>query len=113
MTLPSNRMSYTDIYEKFQLALEDPRGIRIPFDTKGEAIFYQMRMHQARKVDRAENAKMFPAGHQMHNQCAYDTLQVRIREADDGTFFIYVEPKDKHVGEVEMLSDIENEEAAE
>ena len=107
MTIPQNRMSYQDIYEKFDLALEDPKGIRIPFDTYGEAQHYQMRMHSARSVDRRENAKMHDEGHQLHGQSVYDVLQVRIRKGEDGTHFVYVEPKDKYVGEVEHLSEVE------
>lgn len=114
MTIPTNRMSYVDVYEKFDEAKDDPKGIRIPFDTKAEAMHYQMRMHNARSVDRRENAKMYPdRTHQLHGQSAYDVLQVRLREGADGTWFVYVEPKDKFIGEAERLSEIEADEAAE
>lgn len=109
MTIPTNRMSYHDVYEKFDLAMEDPKGIRIPFDTRGEAQHYQMRMHNARSVDRRENAKMYERGHPLHGQSSYDVLQVRIRQGEDETWFVYIEPKDKYIGEVEMLSEIEIE----
>ena len=112
MTIPNNRMSYQDIYEKFDLALEDPKGIRIPFTTHGEAMHYQMRMHYARKIDRKENAKMYDEGHPLHGQSSYDVLQVRIRLGEDGTHFVYVEPRDKYAGEVEHLSEVEAEDAS-
>ena len=110
MSVPTNRMSYKDVYDKFDLALDDPKGIRIPFNSYGEAVNYQMRMHQARSIDRRSNAQMYTVGHQLHGQSAYDVLQVRIRKGEDGTYFVYVEPKDKYVGEVESLSEIEAEE---
>lgn len=110
MTIPTNRMSYTDVYERFEKATEDPKGIRIPFDTEAEAKHYQMRMHNARAVDRRENMKLYNKGDPLYGQSVYDTLQVRVREGEDGTWFVYVEPKDKFVGEVEMLSEVEGEE---
>lgn len=109
MTIPSNRMSYQDVYEKYDLAREDPKGIRIPFATRGEAQFYQMRLHTARSIDRRENAKMYNEDHPLHGQSAYDTLQVRIRQGEDGTYFVYIEPKDKYIEGVEMLSEVEGE----
>ena len=111
MTIPTNRMSYADVYEKFDEAKDDPKGIRIPFDTRAEAMHYQMRMHNARSVDRRENAKLYDKTHPLHGQSSYDTLQVRIREAEDGTWFVYIEPKDKFIGQVERLSEIETDDA--
>lgn len=109
MTIPTNRMSYADVYEKFDEAKDDPKGIRIPFDTKGEAMHYQMRMHNARAVDRRENAKMLDKSHPLHGQSSYDVLQVRLRKGEDDTWFVYIEPKDKYIGETESLSEIEGE----
>lgn len=109
MTIPTNRMSYADIYDRYDLALEDPKGIRIPFDTEEEAMHYRMRLHNARAIDRKENAKLYAKGEPLHGQSAYDVLQVRIREGEDGTWFVYIEPKDKYIGEVERLSEIEGE----
>jgi hypothetical protein len=113
MTIPTNRMSYADIYPVYDKALEDPKGIRIPFDTRAEAQHYQMRLHNARSVDRRENAKIYPdKGHKMHGQSVYDVLQVRIKQGEDGTHFIYIEPKDKYINldEMESLSEIETDE---
>ena len=109
MTIPTNRMSYADVYEKYDEAMEDPKGIRIPFDTRGEAQHYQMRMHNARSVDRRENAKMYERGHPLHGQSSYDILQLRILgPADDGSWFVYIEPKDKFIQAIEPLSEIES-----
>jgi|ERR1700735_583788 len=112
MTIPTNRMSYMDVYKKFDEAKDDPKGIRIPFATRAEAQHYQMRMHNARSVDRRENAKLYDRTHPLYGQSTYDTLQVRLREGEDGTWFVYVEPKDKFIGEVERLSEIETEDEA-
>ena len=112
MTIPTNRMSYLDCYERFDAACEDPKGIRIPFDTQAAAKFYVMRMHNARSVDRRENAKMYDKGHKLHGQSSYDILQLRILgPADDGSWFVYIEPKDKFIQAIEPLSEIEADDA--
>jgi hypothetical protein len=110
MPIPTNRMSYKDIYEVYDAALEDPKGIRLAFDDASAARNYQMRMHNARAIDRRENSKTYEPGDPMHGQSAYDVLQVRIRHGEDGTIFLYVEPKDKNAPEIELLSEIEAEE---
>jgi hypothetical protein len=111
MSIPQNRMSYADIYEVFDKALADPLGIRIPFGSNAEAMTYRMRLHTGRAVDRRENAKLYEKGHQMHGQSVYDTLQCVIRQGEDGTHFVYIEPRDKNVSldEIESLSEIEGE----
>lgn len=111
MPIPTNRMSYTDCYEIFDKAQSDPKGIRIPFNTEGEARHYQMRLHNARAVDRRENTKIYDKGHQLYGQSAYDILQVRLRQGEDFTWFVYIEPKDKYIDKagIEMLSEVETE----
>ena len=113
MTIPTNRMSYADVYEKYDEAMEDPKGIRIPFDTRGEAQHYQMRMHNARAVDRRENKQIYAPGEPLYGQSTYDKLQVRLRQGEDGTWFVYIEPKDKFIGVAERLSEVEVDDAAE
>lgn len=110
MTLPKNRLAYDDVYKKFELALEDPKGIRIPFKSYSEAKYYMMRMHMARQVEREENTKIYEPGDDMYGQCAYDIFQCSLREGEDGTWFVYVEPRGKDSGEIERLSEVENDE---
>lgn len=111
MTIPTNRMSYIDCFEVWDRALEDPKGIRVPFETREAAKHFQMRMHNARAVDRRENRSIYEKGHQMHGQSTYDPYQVIIREGEDGTYFLYLEPRDKHIAidQIESLSELEAE----
>src|SRR5258708_9905402 len=111
MPAPTNRMSYRDIFEKYDQALEDPKGIRLVFTNETDARNYRTRMHNARTLDRRENARTYPEGDVMHGQSAYDVLQCIIRYGDDEkTIYLYVEPRDKNSPEVELLSDVEAEE---
>lgn len=113
MTTPKNRMSYTDVLEVFQKALDDERGIRVPFKSYSEARKYQTRLHSARAVDRLENKRTYPEpDHPLHGQSAYDILQVAIRMGEDGTHFVYIEKKSSLIGEIESLSELEAEESA-
>lgn len=109
MSISTSRAAYNDVFERFDRALDDPRGIRIPFDSESAAKAYLARMHNGRKIDRSNNARTYEPDHPMHGQSAYDSLCCTIREGDDGTFFIYVEPRDKYVGEIESLSEIESD----
>jgi|SRR6185437_2222908 len=110
MTIPTNRMAYEDVYKHFDAALADPLGVRIPFKTYAQAKHYQMRMHNARAVDRRDSKRTYDPSHDMYGQSVYDTLQVIIREGEDGTHFVYVERRDRNVGEFEPLSEIEGDE---
>jgi hypothetical protein len=103
-------MSYTDCYDIFEKAMEDPAGIRIPFDTEAAAKHYRMRMHNARAVDRRENIQTYDKGHPMHGQSSYDILTLTIKIGEDATAFLYIEPKNKHlaIDEIEKLSEIES-----
>lgn len=111
MPIASNRMSYTDCYEILDKAGNDPKGIRVPFDSRREARHYQMRLHNSRAVDRRENKSLYQPGDPLYGQSAYDVYSIRMREGDDGTWFVYIEPKDKYINAtmVESLSEIEGE----
>ena len=112
MTIPTNRMSYQDIYEMYDKAGDDPLGIRVPFTSRELATTYRTRMHKARVIDRDENRRVYERGHPMHGQSAYDKYQISIRQGDDDTWFVYIEPRDKYVAkdDVEFLSEVEGEE---
>ena len=114
MSIPNNRLSYKDVYDVFDQALEDSAGIRLPFNNYTDAKYFQMRMHQARVIDRRENAKIYGPEDSMFGQSQYDVLQVRLvgpvedeHSPTKETTFVYVEPKDKKIPEIESLSDLE------
>lgn len=115
MTIPQNRGAYRDIYEILDKSLEDPRGIRLPFNTNADAKTQQMRFNMARVIDRRDNARVYDKDNPMHGQSVYDGLSFRIVMVEDEnsptglTFFLYIEPRDKNMPEVELLSEIEGE----
>lgn len=111
MSLPSTRLSYQDVYDILDKATTDPRGIRLPFGSREEAVHFRMRVNAARSVDRRDNRSIYSPDDPMYGQSIYDKLVIRIREGEDGTSFIYIEPRAKFVNtaEIEYLSDIEGD----
>jgi hypothetical protein len=120
MSLPTNRMSYAGIYEVYDKALEDPKGIRLPFNSEKEAMYFRMRMHQARAIDRKENSQIYPPGEPLHGQSQYDLLSIRLigpiedpASPTGETTFLYIERRENIVPEVESLSEIDQTEELE
>jgi hypothetical protein len=110
MSLSTSLLAYQDIIEAFQKALEDPKGIRLPFDYKSDAERWRTRAHMARKLDRSDNKQLHKPGDPLYAKSAYDILMISIKEGDDGTWFAYLEPYNKFtpLAEAESLSDLED-----
>src|SRR6267154_6029802 len=112
MTISNSPLSYSDCYERMDVALADAKGCRFrinkpTFDTAyAEATFLRMRMHQARKLDRDRNAKIYPdPSHPMHNGSMYDQLTLRIKSVD-GAVYLYMEKTMVDVSDSELLSEV-------
>lgn len=90
MSLSTSRFAYADCYDILDTALERTHGARIAQPSESDCIFLRMRIHQARKIERDENAKTYERGHPMHGRSMYDRLVVRVRE-EDSRWYVYVE----------------------
>ena len=108
MTISQSHMSYSDCYDAMNRALDDSQGVRIEVGTENEAIFFRMRCHKARAIDRRRNAEAYASDHPMHNASLYDPLVLRIRQ-NSGRTWIYIEQQGLHLGEIEPLSQLEPE----
>lgn len=102
MTISNSRQSYGDCYAAMDQALESEFGVRMRVPTLDAATFLRMRMHQARKINRKDNAATYERGHPMYGASAYDKLIVRIRTEEDG-IYLYLEPVGLETGEIEVL----------
>jgi hypothetical protein len=78
MPYPSSPLSYGDVKELLDKALDAERGIKLIFDKHGYAINMRQRASRFRAMDRESNKKVYPEGHPMHGRSAYDTLAFRI-----------------------------------
>lgn len=107
----SSRLAYQDCYDLLDRALENPRGIRVLMDGNINPSYMRARLHNARQVDRDDNAKTYPPEHVLFGRSTYDQLVIRIREADGKTWlyierfltnYLHIEELDNEVETVEV-----------
>jgi hypothetical protein len=96
MTTSTSRLSFTDCQDIFDKAIEDGTGVRVMFNTEGQANHFIGRMHRFRELDRLDNAKEFDQGHPLHGKSVYDQCVVRRPRSEtfsDGAvgWWVYVE----------------------
>lgn len=84
MTLSNSRLAFKDCYELFELAMSDPKGVKVRFDKQNDALHFRHRMHQARKLDREDNKRVHPADSPMHGLSEFDKITVRIERDEHG-----------------------------
>lgn len=88
MSLPTSANSYLDCFDFLDKAMADAVGARRRMDDYSSANYFRMRCHQARKINREDNAATYPKEHHMHGRSAYDELMVTI-VADDSVVWVY------------------------
>lgn len=86
MSLPTSAISYPDCYHFLDAAMADAVGARRRMDDHDSASYFRMRCHQARKINREDNAKTYPAEHQMHGRSHYDLLMLTIYSEGTNTY---------------------------
>jgi hypothetical protein len=86
-------------------ALDDEIGARVKIASHDDAMFFRMRMHQARQIDRKDNKELYQPGDPLYGRSPYDQLVVRIKEHDDG-IWVYAE-RVRLPEEIESLSEVE------
>ena len=89
MSLPTSANSYLDCFDFLDKAMADAVGARRRVDDYSSANYFRMRCHQARKINREDNAQTYPKEHYMHRRSAYDELMVTLAEDDSGTHWVY------------------------
>jgi hypothetical protein len=95
MSLSNSRLSYDDCYEVMDQALEAADGVRVGFEDREQAIFYRMRMNQARQLDRRFNGERYRGvDYPRRGRSSYDALSMRVRRVDD-MYWVYVEKRQK------------------
>jgi hypothetical protein len=104
MSTSTSRLSYVDCYELMDRALDDPRGVRLKFEKEGDARYFRMRLHYARKIDREDNKSVYERDHPMWGISQYDRLCSRIRrERED--WYLYLEHSNVGWVEIEDLGE--------
>ena len=104
MSISTSRLSYQDCYEFMDHAMDDNKGSRIASGTKDNATFFRMRCHTARQINRTDNKRIYERGHPLYDASIYDKLVFRIKEDEDGQFWVYAEKTELDLESVEGLS---------
>lgn len=88
-----SEVSYQDLIPILDRAMVAPKGIRIPFQTKADAVRFRARCNEYRVIDRKRNQHIYPPGDRMHGSSAYDILVFKMEPGTDGAYFITMSPR--------------------
>jgi len=83
MVTTLSRLAYSDCFDLLEKAITDPKGIRVKFASFEDATLFRLRLHTARKIDRAENMEIYQHGDAMFGRSVYDGLVMRIRRVNN------------------------------
>lgn len=111
MVTSTSRLAYGDCFDLMDKAIADPKGIKIKFGLEAEAWHFRIRLHTARKIDRADNKITYMDVHPMHGKSVYDVLTMRIATPNgpNGIAWLRLERIDAREFEIESLADPEPE----
>lgn len=112
MTISTSRLAYLDCFKVLDKALEDKQGARIRMTDMDSAIYFRMRCHQARSIERKENLAVYDEGEFMHGKSVYDRLVLRIK-TEEGVVYLYLEKALVDMGDVEALANEPDQEMLE
>lgn len=77
--LSKSILAFSDCKEALERAYESQKGAACSFPDNRAAKVFAQRCHQFRKLDRAENAKIYTEPvHSMHGRSVYDTISIRV-----------------------------------
>lgn len=106
MTLPNHLGAYEFEIEHFERAVTDPTGIRVHFGKNSAgAKKFQLRLHQARSLDRQKTRRMYPKEDSRSGSSIYDPFIVRIREDIAGDWWVYIERQKFDPSRIESLTE--------
>lgn len=109
MSTSTSLLAFTDCLAAYDRALADPLGTRVLMDDEGAAIYFRMRCHQARKLVRQNNAKIYPdPEHPLHGRSVYDGVTCRVRWVDDRVYCYFEQIIEIDEDRIENLSEVED-----
>lgn len=80
MGLSKSLLSYKDVQDLCDRAMQAERGIKVKPGGSMSPQTLRDRIYHFRKMQRAENAKIYPPGEPMHGVCPYDELMFEVTE---------------------------------
>ena len=105
MSLSNSRLAYDDCFKLLDAALDEPRGIRVEVADEDKAGYLRKRIHQARAIDRADNARTYTdRDHPLHGRSPYDILVCRIEPAN-GHAWLWLDKQKVEIGRIERIEE--------
>lgn len=102
VTTPNSRLAYKTHFDLMDLAMADPKGIRVRQPDYGTAWRLRLELHHSRSIDRKDNALTYEKGHVLHGCSIYDQLLITIEQGDE--VWLYLHKRDVANFQVESLS---------
>lgn len=104
MSVSTSLLAYTDCVEVYDQALASNHGVRVRVKDHDAAWNFRMRMHQARKLIRIDNARTYEDDHPLFGKSPYDAYTLRIKQVGDKVY-VYLEPNRVLAGAIEPLGE--------
>lgn len=109
MSLPDQIAAYEDCFDLYSSALADSIGVRARFPNHVDAKLMQMRMHQARSLQRRESIRLYDKTDLRWNKSEFDPLKVSVRVDDEDRWWVYVIRHGQEIETIEPLSTVSAE----
>lgn len=90
VTNPTTRDAYNTHYEVLDRALESPSGIRVSFDSREAAMYFRLRLHTARTLDRDLNTEAREPDDPRYGTTEYANLIIKAVTKEEGKWWIYI-----------------------
>lgn len=110
MPTSTSRLAYPDCEEFLNKALEDGKGVRLPFLVEGHARQFLVRCNTFRSICRSDNMRIHRDNrdHPMYGRCEYDVIALSVVPTEDRSdWFVYARIYALNEADVESLSEIE------
>lgn len=91
MSLTDQPAAYLDCYRLYEAAVNSGKTARAHFTTRDQASYFQLRMHKARAIQRAESRRIFPKDSPLYDKSEFDAYQCVVREDTDGEWWVMVQ----------------------
>ena len=85
-----NIQAHSQFLETWHQALASPNGLLLEVTSRDRAIELRSRLYYARKAQCRENKKIYPFGHPLHGNSAFDKFRIRLVE-ESGRVFLRIE----------------------
>lgn len=106
MTTPKSRLAYKMHFDMLDLAMADPKGIRVRQLDSGVAWRLRLELHHARSIDRDDNRVAYEEGHNLHGCSIYDQLLITIDTDSENQVWLYLHKRDTANFQIESLSEM-------